>query len=94
MILAGPRPPALRVYGHSLRAAPDVVILAGFPAFLSFRSPADARMQLFSTITHITGVTGKDDHGRLKVEWTEVIPHEGTPPAPEPVPEPSPPDEL
>ena len=45
-------------------------------------SPADARMQLFSTITHITGVTGKDDLGRLMVEWTEAIPHEGTPPFP------------
>jgi len=60
----------------------DVVILAGFPAFLSFRSPADARMQLFSTITHITGVTGKDEHGRLKVEWNDAIPHEDAPPFP------------
>jgi len=57
----------------------DVVILCGFPTYLSFRSPADVRKHLFATITHITGVTGKDEHGRLKVEWNNAIPHEGSP---------------
>jgi len=59
--------------------ADDVIIVAGFPTFLSFRSLADARMYLFSTISHITGVTGKDEYGRLKVEWSDAIPREDAP---------------
>jgi len=57
----------------------DVVILAGLPSFLSFPSPVDARKYLFSTITHHTGVTGKDEDGRLKVEWSEAVPHQSAP---------------
>jgi hypothetical protein len=57
----------------------DVVILAGFPTFLSFQAPADARKYLFSSMTHLTGVTGKDEHGRLMIEWTEAVPHEDAP---------------
>ncbi len=59
--------------------ADDVVILAGFPTFLSFPSASDARMHLFATITYITGVSGKDEYGRLKVQWNSAIPYEGGP---------------
>jgi hypothetical protein len=62
--------------------ADEAVIVAGFPTYLAFRSPEDARKYLFSTISHLTGVKGKDEHGRLMLEWTEAIPHEGAPPFP------------
>lgn len=55
----------------------DVVFLAGFPSFLSFKESADLRQ--FATITYATGVTGQDEHGRLKVVWDEAIPTEDAP---------------
>jgi hypothetical protein len=57
----------------------DVILLTGFPTFLGFQSSNDPRLLLVSIITHYTGITGTDEHGRLEVEWKDAIPHEGHP---------------
>lgn len=58
----------------------DVLLLAGFPTFLSYR--ASPKTQRFATLTYGTGVTGRDQHGRLEVYWDEAIPHDGIPTLP------------
>jgi hypothetical protein len=55
----------------------DVLFLSGFPTFLSFRESAS--MRRFATITYATGVTGRDQHGRLEVYWDEAIPTDDAP---------------
>lgn len=54
-----------------------MLFLAGFPSFLSFRESSTLRR--FGTITYSTGVTGRDEHGRLEVLWDEAIPTEDAP---------------
>ena len=57
----------------------DVVVMVGFPSYLRFPSALHRNLTWVSTITHFTGVTGRDRFGRLEVDWDEAIPHEGHP---------------
>jgi hypothetical protein len=58
----------------------DVLLLAGFPMSLSYRQ--SPKTQRFATLTYATGITGRDQHGRLEVYYDEAIPHEGIPTLP------------
>jgi hypothetical protein len=62
-----------------LTDASDVVFLVGFPNYLGFRSEADPRVHLVSTLTYFTGVKGRDRHGRLEVAWGQAIPDADAP---------------
>jgi len=68
-----------RVAGDDAVNPEDVVFMCGFPTFLSFR---ETNYRHVATISLVTGVTGRDQHGRLEVDWDEAIPQEGTPTLP------------
>jgi hypothetical protein len=49
----------------------DVVVIAGFPSFLS-RFTGHKRSLEVARLVYITGVDGRDRFGRLQVEWHEA----------------------
>lgn len=49
----------------------DVVVIAGFPSFLS-RFTSQSRSLEVARLVYITGVDGRDRFGRLQVEWHEA----------------------
>ena len=49
----------------------DVVVIAGFPSFLS-RFIGENRSLEIARLVYITGVDGRDRFGRLRVEWHEA----------------------
>jgi hypothetical protein len=51
----------------------DVVVISGFPTYLSQAKRGPGAVQIEAgSIAYVTGVLGRDDHGRLKVEWSDA----------------------
>jgi hypothetical protein len=56
----------------------DVMILTGYPAFLAIDLRASDRTIALSFVNHATGATGRDEYGRLRVEWDQAVPAAGS----------------
>jgi hypothetical protein len=54
-------------------AATDVVIMAGYPFYLSFVPSSEPLSRFFAHICYTTGVEGIDIRGRLRIRWDEAI---------------------
>lgn len=50
----------------------DVVFVVGMPNYFAFKDPDAANRYMLSSITYVTGVTGRDKKGRLEIEWGEA----------------------
>lgn len=51
----------------------DVVVLSGYPFYLSGNPPNEPKSRFFSHIHYTTGVHGRDGCGRLLVAWDEAV---------------------